>query len=149
MPANHLLSATDATSVDDRLVDSLQQWRDADRAAPSETLIPGLRSIVAHRAVVEQAKGALMLRYGIDSHQAFAVLVRWSRVSRTPVPTIAHTLIHGICQGNPQTELRQRPLIRWLEIELRRNDPEPEGLATAPTGREPVPEIPRPRLGSG
>ncbi len=90
-----------------------------------------------------------MLRYGIDSHQAFAVLVRWARVTHTPVHIVAHTLVHGICQGNPRTALHQRPLIRWLEVELRRNDPGPEGLATRPTGQEPVHEIPSPRQGSG
>ena len=48
-----------------------------------------------------------MLRYGINSYQAFAVLVRWSRVTRTPVHTIAHALLHGVCEGNPQAETRQ------------------------------------------
>ena len=53
------------------------------------------------RLVIEHAKGALMLRYGIDSHQAFAVLLRWARATQTPVQTVAHTLVHGICEGSP------------------------------------------------
>lgn len=71
------------------------------------------------RALIEQAKGAVMMRYGIDSHQAFAVMLRWSRVTGTTVPVIAHTLLHGVCEGNPETELRQRSLVRWLEDQLR------------------------------
>jgi hypothetical protein len=79
-----------------------------------------------HRLVIEHAKGALMLRYGIDSHQAFAVLLSWARATQTPVQTVAHTLVHGICEGSPQTELCQGPLMRWLESRLRLNDPCPE-----------------------
>ena len=41
-----------------------------------------------------------MLRYGIDSWTAF----------------------RGICEGNPQTAVRQRPLLRWLEQQLRHHD---------------------------
>ena len=48
-----------------------------------------LRAIDAHRPVIEHAKGALMLRYGIDSYQAFAVLVSWARETHTPVHTVA------------------------------------------------------------
>lgn len=136
MPANHLVSAHDAPPTSDRLLDSLQRWREAERAATRTPAVPGLRAIDAHRAVIEHAKGALMLRYGIDSFQAFAVLVRWSRATHTPVQTIAHTLVHGICEGNPQTELRQRTLMRWLEDQLRHNDP---GLAAPP----PAPAWPR------
>lgn len=76
------------------------------------------------RPDVERAKGALMMRYAIDSHQAFALLVRWSRVTRTPVATIAQTLLRGICEGNPHAELRQRSLVRWIEAQLRDGDPE-------------------------
>ena len=64
-----------------------------------------------------------MLRYGIDSHQAFAVLLGWARTTRTPVVVIAHTLLRGICEGNPETEMRQRSLVRWLEDQLRNGDP--------------------------
>jgi ANTAR domain len=89
----------------------------------------------AARALIEQAKGALMLHYGIDSHQAFAVLIGWARISRTPVPTIANTLLRGICEGNPQTERRQRALVRWLEAQLRDADP---GRAQLGPGAGPV-----------
>ena len=48
-------------------------------AAPGDELLGLLReAIESHRLVLEQAKGALALRCGIDSHQAFAMMVRWS-----------------------------------------------------------------------
>lgn len=85
----------------------------------------------------------LMLRYGIDSHQAFALLVRWSPVTRTPVTTFAQTLLRGICEGNPHTVLRQRSLVRWLEVELRDGDPAVDGPGGTRVAREPTPETPR------
>jgi len=74
------------------------------------------------RYLLERAKGALMMRYGIDSYQALAVLVHWSRQARTPLSLVAHTLVHGICEGNPQTAARERALARWLEQQLRHHD---------------------------
>ena len=71
-----------------------------------------------------------MLHYGVDSFQAFALLIRWSRATRTPVQTIADALLHGICEGNPQTQVKQRPLILWLEEQLHHGDPD---RATTPT----------------
>jgi hypothetical protein len=91
--------------------------------------------IEANPALIEQAKGALMLHYGVDSHQAFAVLLGWARMSGTPVTTIAHTLLRGICEGSPQTEVRQRALMRWLEAQLRAGDPGHAQLRTARGGR--------------
>ena len=48
--------------------------------------------------------------------------VRWSRGSGTSPELVAHTLVRGICEGNPQTAVRQRPLLRWLEQQLRHHD---------------------------
>lgn len=125
MTAEHHRITDDTSSTSDSLLDALHEWREVDRSA-NESVVAGLRVSDANRTVVERAKGALMLRYGIDSHQAFALLVRWSRVTRTPVTTIAQTLLRGICEGNPRTELRQRSLVRWLEVQLRNGNPDVE-----------------------
>lgn len=96
-------------------------------------LDPDGQQLSGDRLVVEHAKGALMLRYGIDSHQAFAVLLRWARSTHTPVHTVAHTLVHGICEGSPRTEQCQAALMRWIECRLRVNDPDADEAAVPPT----------------
>lgn len=130
MTNSHPLPTDDERRTSDRLLESLEKWRDADGVVAPEAFVA--EHATDDRAIIEHAEGALMMRYGIDSYQAFAVMVRWSRMTHTPVHTVAHTLIHGICEGNPQTEFRHRPLMRWLEDQLRDNDPDPARLPTAP-----------------
>ena len=123
MPTAPLLTP-DARRAENHLLDVLQRERITDRppATDPPVLAPG--GLDSRSVLVERAKGALMHHYGIDSHQAFAVLIAWARTSRTPVGTIAHALLRGICEGAPQTEDRQRALVRWLETQLRDSDPE-------------------------
>jgi hypothetical protein len=68
-------------------------------------------------AVVEQAKGALMLRYGIGSRESLAVLERWALEAGAPVRDVADALVNGICLGRvaPETD----GTVRWLEQRLR------------------------------
>jgi len=122
MPAHQSLPAPDSLPTGDTLVEVLEQWQDVDRVAAPEFLVPELRTIDAHRPAVERAKGALMLRYEMDAYHAFEVLVRWSRLSHTPVHTLAETLVRGIRDG-PQTEFGSQPLARWLRDQLRHDDP--------------------------
>ncbi|GAB2885314.1 ANTAR domain-containing protein [Nocardioides pacificus] len=68
---------------------------------------------------VEQAKGVLMLRYGINSHEAYAVLLRWAHEAGTDTGRIAHVLLHAICQNDPVTEQQESHLVRWLTSQLR------------------------------
>ncbi|HZJ06188.1 MAG TPA: ANTAR domain-containing protein [Nocardioidaceae bacterium] len=74
----------------------------------------------SHGSVIEQAKGALMLRYGIGSYHAFASLLRWSRGTNTPMETVAHTLVRDICRGGHR-EPRDPELVRWLDDRHRGN----------------------------
>ena len=46
-----------------------------------------------HRATIEQAKGALMLAYGLDADQAFAMLSWWSRNRNVKVRDLAERLV--------------------------------------------------------
>jgi hypothetical protein len=73
----------------------------------------------ADSAVVEQAKGVLMLRYGVGSYESLATLVRWAHDVDVPVPQIARTLVQGVCQGRPLVDDNARWLVRWLEQRLR------------------------------
>ena len=124
MSFHHIVLPTeDARHPDTDVFDALHQWRDTAWTATSEGHVPEHRAIDANRATVERAKGALMRRYGMDTFQAFSLMVRWSRLTHTPVHTLARTLVQGIDEADPQSERRHRPLIRWLEGQLRHDDP--------------------------
>jgi hypothetical protein len=72
-----------------------------------------LRGIVHRRAVIEQAKGALILRYGLDDDAAFAVLRRWSQHSNVKLHTIAETLVTVVCREGPRPP-GDRAFADWL-----------------------------------
>ena len=52
-----------------------------------------------HRAVIEQAKGALMLAYGFDEDAAFAMLAWWSRNRNVKVRDLANELMRASEEG--------------------------------------------------
>jgi len=70
------------------------------------------------RTVLERAKGALMLQFGISSYQAFALLLSWARVQDRPVPEIARVLVLGVVEEDPATLAANAPLVAWLEARL-------------------------------
>lgn len=70
-------------------------------------------------AVVEQAKGVLMLRYGIGSFEALGVLGHWSLESGFSLTDVASAITHGVCQGHGGHTTQERGLVRWLEQRLR------------------------------
>jgi hypothetical protein len=76
-----------------------------------------LRQTIESRAVIEQAKGALILRYGLDDGAAFAVLSRWSQNSNVKLHTIADTLINVVCRRTPDRP-GDRELAAWLEAQV-------------------------------
>ncbi|MBT0994985.1 ANTAR domain-containing protein [Cellulomonas sp. DKR-3] len=84
------------------LVDTLPVERDrVDRRVSA-----GLRQAVASHSTIDQAKGALMLVYGIDAQTAFDLL-RWcSQHQNVRVATLAERLIAAVCSSGglpPQT----------------------------------------------
>ena len=135
MSVHHLLPLTkDARHPGTGLLDELEQWRDADWTPTSESHVPERRAIDANRVAVERAKGALMRRYGLQTFQAFSLMVRWSRLTRTPIHTLARTLVQRVDEADPQSPRRHRLLIRWLEDQLRHGDPQPGPFQYGPTG---------------
>jgi hypothetical protein len=119
------------------VLDSLHGWTTAERPSPdtsadgSSTSTPeervvadlareneNLRVAIDSRAVIEQAKGALMLRYGLDQDAAFAVLKRWSQDSNIKLHTIADTLINSVCRDDPPPP-DNPDLAHWLEESVR------------------------------
>lgn len=69
------------------------------------------------RALVEQAKGALMLRYGTGSRESLAVLERWALEAQVPLREVAEALVGGICLGRVTSD--NEGIVRWLEHRLR------------------------------
>ena len=63
-----------------------------------------LRRAATHRALVEQAKGILILLYRIDAEQAFEVLRTWAAATDTSVANVARTLVHAVCLEDDSSE---------------------------------------------
>ena len=61
------------------------------RDVPGE--IAQLRDALVNRATIDQAKGMLMARYGVDADAAFRILQRWSSVSNVQLRVIAELLV--------------------------------------------------------
>jgi hypothetical protein len=76
-----------------------------------------MTDIAADRAVVEQAKGVIMLRYGVGSYESLAAMARWAREAQVTLQEVAHALVKGICQGRVTPETQG--MVRWLEQRLR------------------------------
>jgi hypothetical protein len=62
------------------------------------------------RAVIEQAKGALMLSYGLDSDQAFAMLRWWSRNRNVKVRDLAERIVVLATDGEATDEGLRRSI---------------------------------------
>jgi hypothetical protein len=88
----------------------------------------------AEKPVVEQAKGVLMLRYGIGSYEAFAVLLGWSREAGLSVAVLARALVEGVCQGRVTSYGGRAMLVRWLEQRLRNDIPDNHAAHDHPGG---------------
>lgn len=98
------------------LLDALEQWRDTGWDATSESHVPEHRAIDANRDTVERTKGALMRRYGMDTFQAFSLMVRWARQTHTPVHTLARTLAQGVDEADPHPERTTPPDRRPIPV---------------------------------
>ena len=121
----------------DQVLDSLHGWSPRDLNGAEPPTAEGqvgelrqenaqLREAIDNRAVIEQAKGALMLRYGLDDEAAFAVLRRWSQNSNTKLNSIADTLVNSVCRDDPQPP-DDPTLAEWLQEQIRTLPPRDAG----------------------
>jgi len=79
------------------------------RAASEEFASEAVAASAEHRATIEQAKGSLMLAYGLDADQAFAMLNWWSSHRNLKVRELAARLVETWGSGSASSsELRQR-----------------------------------------
>ncbi len=70
---------------------------DADELAAE---VRGLRLALTTPAPIEQAKGLVMLRYGLDPDSAFTLLARWSSRLNVTLHRIAEALVLGAQHGD-------------------------------------------------
>lgn len=99
----------------DRLVVSVRAWNKLS-AAP-EQRAPRRGPVDRERITLERAKGAVMLRYGVNSHVAFAMISRWSRVAEIPIATLCAALVDGAVRNEDMFD--DRPALdEWLEERL-------------------------------
>lgn len=97
---------------DDRVVGTAGYYIDVtDTLAEhrQETLDGTLPELYRARTVIEQAKGALMLVYGISAEQAFRVLTWRSQETNTKIRTLSQQLVaEAVDMGGAAVELRTR-----------------------------------------
>lgn len=63
--------------------------------AQKDLLSSQLTEALDRRVVIEQAKGFVMSRLGVDSQEAFETIRRYARAHRISVRTIARGIVHG------------------------------------------------------
>jgi hypothetical protein len=140
-PRSHgagLPASDDGVGNKEDVLDSLHGWPSFDGVGPSAPhpengsgavvdqeiaeLVQeneNLRIAIDSRAVIEQAKGALMLRYGVDQDAAFAVLKRWSQDSNIKLHTVAEILVDWAAGNDPHPASADQPeLAERLETDL-------------------------------
>lgn len=71
----------------------------ADDRPDLDALARAVRSTAAHRALVEQAKGAVRYLLDVEEGEAFAVLMRRARVTGQPVTVVAEDLTDAVAAG--------------------------------------------------
>ncbi|GAB4586523.1 PAS and ANTAR domain-containing protein [Nocardia sp. IFM 10818] len=75
----------------------------AQRNHVVDELLPDL---VEHRGIIEQAKGMLMMAYGVGADQAFRVLTWRSQATNTKLRTLAAALVSAVTSRPP-------PPVNW------------------------------------
>jgi hypothetical protein len=74
---------------------------DADRVAALELEVAQMRTAMASRAVIEQAKGILMLIAGCSDQVAFDVLTHISSTTHRKVRDLAMAITESACGRSP------------------------------------------------
>jgi len=101
------------TQVHGYLIDLTDAARDASRADVEEALAGALD----HRAVIEQAKGVLMLAHGVEADEAFGLLRAYSQDNNVKVRDIADRLVELVTKdGRPDEGFLRKVLEIFDEV---------------------------------
>jgi AmiR/NasT family two-component response regulator len=90
-----------------------------DRVEELQEEVVQLRQALSSRAVIDQAKGMLMARYGVSADHAFELLARKSQEQNAKVRVIAEAMVNAAAHGNFAPEA-------W-GVAARHGSPSPEG----------------------
>lgn len=90
----HQSATTDGTPLD-RIVVAVRAWDAVPGGSGQSREARRRRRRNSKRALVEQAKGAVMLQYGVNSHVALGMLARWARGLDIPIERLAKALVDG------------------------------------------------------
>ncbi len=83
------------TTISGYYIDLTSDFREEGAALASEAIAASAE----HRATIEQAKGSLMLAYGLDADQAFAMLRWWSSSRNIKIRDLAERLVEIAAMG--------------------------------------------------
>lgn len=83
------------TTIDGYYVDLTRDFAEEGAALANEAVAASAES----RATIEQAKGSLMLAYGLDADQAFAMLQWWSSSRNVKIRELAERLVETARNG--------------------------------------------------
>jgi ribosomal protein S28E/S33 len=93
------------TTIGGYYVDLTADFREEGEALANQAIVASAE----HRATIEQAKGSLMLAYGLDADQAFAMLQWWSSSRNVKIRDLANRLIDAARAGEASdTGIRNR-----------------------------------------
>jgi hypothetical protein len=95
---------------------TLSRAQEADQLQQAEDEAAGLQRAMASRAIIEQAKGMLMLAYGCGASAAFDLLIDASQRANTKLRYVAEGLVEAMQTGTAQSdearELLEEALVR-------------------------------------
>jgi hypothetical protein len=88
---------------------------DAQEAFAQERAAQAVTASAARRATIEQAKGALMVVYGLDGDEAFELLRHHSSITNEPVRDLSARLLASLAGGPGGVSLTHDDLDHFFE----------------------------------
>lgn len=95
--------------ADGRVIGTQGLYLDLSDVDDNGTVDAAIADFAEHRAIIEQAKGVLMMTYGISAERAFEILVWRSQETNTKLRTLAAALTDDFTTGlQVPTDIRER-----------------------------------------
>jgi hypothetical protein len=100
----------------DRVQGYLVDLTDARRDASRDDVQEALAGVLDHRAVIEQAKGVLMLAHGVDADESFALLRAYSQDHNVKVRDLADRLVELVAKDGRPDEGFLRKVLQIFDV---------------------------------